>query len=129
MLSIKRRSVSLSNVQLASSFVSHAVGAPSLMGGKYAARMGSKMNGVNPRIMAPMHTSTSFHRSSVRQRVVSSAMPAAGSGRNPAGWLAYPNPRRKQTRMMSRSAPGASGSSTHSMMIQETMVKKSSEMV
>jgi len=41
MFDINLSLVRLVNVQLASSFVSHAVGAPSLIPGKYAARTGS----------------------------------------------------------------------------------------
>ncbi len=76
------------NVQSALSSVRQAVGSPSLIAGKNAARMGCVANGVMPRKAAPTSASSSFQRSSVRGRRISTAIATAGAASMPAMWFA-----------------------------------------
>ncbi len=79
-----RRSVPLENVQRSSSFVRQAVGSPSLIAGKCAARIGCVANGVRPNSNMPTQASSSFHRKIVRGRTMSTARPTAGAASMPA---------------------------------------------
>ncbi len=67
--------------------VMQPVGSPSLIAGKCALRMGSKVNTVMPSPIASSAPATSFHRRMVCHRRASTATPTAGITRKPAGWF------------------------------------------
>ena len=106
-----------------------AVVSPSLMGGKWAARIGCMANGVNPRNSAPTAVSSSGQRSNVAGRTATTATAMAGAGRKPAMWLAYPRPNRYDARMSLRSPAGPSGWSIQRTISQETNAVKSNATV
>src|SRR4051812_43342730 len=70
--------VPFEKVHDAESLVRHAVGSPSLIAGKCAARIGCVANGVSPRTIAPTHAINSLHRRAVAGRRINTASPTAG---------------------------------------------------
>src|SRR5689334_20575011 len=76
------------NVQLALSSVRQPVGSPSLIAGKYAARIGWVANGVIPSAPAPRHAANNQGRTSVRGRRIRTAIATAGAASMPAMWFA-----------------------------------------
>ncbi len=88
MLSASRLAVSSLNVHDSSNPFVHAVGSPSLIGGKCAARMGSMANGVTPSASAPRQATTSRLRSTNAGRLTSTATATAGAASSPAMWFA-----------------------------------------
>jgi hypothetical protein len=79
--------VPFEKVQSALSSVRQAVGSPSLMAGKNAARMGCVAKGVMPSSAAAAAASSSFHRTSVRGRRMRTAIATAGAASMPAMWF------------------------------------------
>src|SRR5215510_12827437 len=72
--------VALENVHDISSFVRHAVGSPSFIAGKCAARMGCVMNGVPPTRSATAQTTRSRQRRTVAGLRINTAKPTACAG-------------------------------------------------
>src|SRR5213595_112202 len=87
-LYVKRSYVSRLNVHDIFRPFAHAVGSPSLIGGKYAERIGCIAKGVMPNPRAKTHAMRTFHRVMVRGRRTRTATATASDGSIPAMWFA-----------------------------------------